>query len=56
MAATDLRGGAALVLAGLFADAPVTVEKCQHIYRGYENLAGDLISLGARIEYRQQIR
>ena len=47
--ASDLRGGAALVLAGLFADEPVTVRGCEYIRRGYENLSGDLRELGARI-------
>ena len=47
--ASDLRGGAALVLAGLFADEPVTVRDCEYIRRGYENLSGDLRELGARI-------
>ena len=47
--AGDLRGGAALVLAGLFADEPVTVKGCSYIRRGYENLPGDLRSLGAKI-------
>lgn len=47
--ATDLRGGAALVVAGLFADSPVKVQECRHIRRGYEDLAGNLRSLGAVI-------
>ncbi len=47
--AGDLRGGAALVLAGLFADEPVTVNGCCYIRRGYEDLPGDLRMLGAEI-------
>ena len=47
--AGDLRGGAALVVAGLFADEPVVVKQCHYIHRGYENLAGDLCRLGAVI-------
>ena len=47
--AGDLRGGAALVVAGLFADEPVEVRQCHYIHRGYENLAGDLCRLGAVI-------
>ena len=47
--AGDLRGGAALVVAGLFADEPVMVRQCHYIHRGYENLAGDLCRLGAVI-------
>lgn len=48
--AGDLRGGAALVLAGLFAEEPVVVKGCSYIRRGYENLTGDLKSLGAKME------
>ncbi len=46
---TDLRGGAALVIAGLAAVEPVIVKHCEYIYRGYENIAGDLKKLGAVI-------
>lgn len=53
--AGDLRGGAALVVAGLFADEPVVVKQCHYIHRGYENLAGDLCRLGAVItEYMEE--
>ena len=45
----DLRGGAALVLAGLTAQGTTTVNKIEHILRGYENLDKKLESLGARI-------
>jgi UDP-N-acetylglucosamine 1-carboxyvinyltransferase len=47
---TDLRGGAALVLAGLQADGITQVENIHHIRRGYSDLAGDLAHLGARIQ------
>ena len=47
--AHDLRGGAAMVLAGLHADGITTVENCAHIDRGYERLEGMLETLGARI-------
>lgn len=47
--AGDLRGGAALMLAGLFADEPVTVTGYEYIRRGYENLPDDLRKLGAQI-------
>ncbi|MBE6939562.1 MAG: UDP-N-acetylglucosamine 1-carboxyvinyltransferase [Ruminococcaceae bacterium] len=45
--ATDLRGGAALVLAGLQAEGTTQVEAIHHIERGYEDLPGDLVQLGA---------
>ncbi len=47
--AEELRGGAALVLAGLGACGETYVENCGHIYRGYENICRDLSELGARI-------
>ena len=46
---TDLRGGAALVLAGLQADGITQVEEIHHIKRGYSDLTGDLARLGAKI-------
>ena len=45
--AGDLRGGAALVLAGLFSDSPVTVNGYEYIQRGYEDLPENLCRLGA---------
>ncbi len=47
--AKELRGGAALVLAGLGAGGETYIENCGHIYRGYENICRDLSELGARI-------
>jgi len=46
---TDLRGGAALVLAGLVADGTTTVTDVHHIDRGYEDFVPKLASLGADI-------
>ena len=47
--ATDLRGGAALAVAGLAAQGITTIQGVHHIRRGYENLPGDLAALGADI-------
>ena len=47
--ATDLRGGASLVLAGLVAKGTTNVENIEYILRGYENLDGKLKNLGAEI-------
>ncbi len=47
--ATDLRAGAALVLAGLAAEGTTVVEKIHHIDRGYEQLEWQLQQLGADI-------
>ena len=50
---TDLRGGAALVLAGLQAEGVTRVSLLEHIDRGYENIERDLTLLGAEIERRE---
>lgn len=47
--ATDLRGGAALVLAALAAHGETTIDEILHIDRGYENLTGKLQALGAQM-------
>ncbi len=47
--AWELRGGAAMILAGLMADGVSTVKGYQYIMRGYENIAKDLTELGARV-------
>ena len=47
--ATDLRAGAALVLAGLIAEGITEVADIYHIDRGYPQIERDLVSLGARI-------
>jgi len=49
VSATDLRAGAALVLAGLAAEAETTVFGLDHLDRGYERLDEKLQRLGARI-------
>jgi UDP-N-acetylglucosamine 1-carboxyvinyltransferase len=48
--AKDLRGGAALVLAGLAAKGTTEVENIYHIERGYEDFDKKLKSLGADID------
>ncbi len=47
--APDIRAGVALVLAGLVAEGQTTVSGAHHIGRGYEDLAGALRSLGAKV-------
>lgn len=49
VSATDLRAGAALVIAGLMAQGKTEISNLFHIDRGYENLQGKLASLGADI-------
>lgn len=48
--ATDLRAGAALILAALAAQGETVIENATHIFRGYENISEKLISLGARVK------
>ena len=48
--ATDLRGGAALVLAGIVAKGETTIENIEYILRGYENLNKKLENLGVNIK------
>jgi UDP-N-acetylglucosamine 1-carboxyvinyltransferase len=47
--ASELRGGAALVIAGLKARGETVIKGCSYIYRGYENICRDLRELGVRI-------
>lgn len=49
VSATDLRAGAALILAGLVADGYSEIYELEHIDRGYENILGKYVSLGADI-------
>lgn len=50
VSAKDLRGGAALILAGLAAQGITEVENTHHIERGYDKIEEKLKSVGARIE------
>lgn len=54
VSATDVRAGAALVLAGLVAEGTTEVYDIDHIDRGYERFEQKLTSLGAKIE-REEI-
>ncbi len=47
---TDLRGGACLILAGLFAKGKTQIDDAEHILRGYENIDKKLSKLGADIK------
>lgn len=48
--ATDLRAGAAMILAGLVAEGTTRIGDLHHIDRGYENIVAKLKNLGANIE------
>lgn len=47
--ATDLRGGASLIIAGLIADGITYIHDIDHILRGYENIINKLTACGAKI-------
>lgn len=48
--ATDLRAGAAMLIAGLTAKGTTEIEEIHHIERGYENIVQKLKNLGANIK------
>ena len=48
--ATDLRGGASMVICGLIANGVTTISNVKHILRGYDNIVGKLRKVGAKIE------
>jgi UDP-N-acetylglucosamine 1-carboxyvinyltransferase len=49
--APDLRGGAALVVAGLVSEGTTVVDGATHILRGYENFEEKLTALGATVAF-----
>jgi len=50
VAIPDIRSGAALVIAAMCAEGTSVLRNSWHVERGYEDLAGKLASVGARIE------
>jgi UDP-N-acetylglucosamine 1-carboxyvinyltransferase len=53
--ATDLRAGAALVIAGLAAQGKTIVEQVHHIDRGYDRIEKLFQSLGASVERQSPV-
>ena len=51
--ATDLRAGAAMVVAGLIAEGETRIADIEHILRGYENIIEKLQNVGAKIEIKE---
>jgi UDP-N-acetylglucosamine 1-carboxyvinyltransferase len=49
--APDLRGGAALVMAGLVSEGTTVVDGATHILRGYEDFEEKLTTLGATVAF-----
>ena len=52
--ASDLRAGAALVIAGIMAEGTTQIYNIEHIDRGYENIEEKFRSLGAKIKRVEQ--
>ena len=53
--ATDLRAGAAMIIAGLMADGTTEITDIYHIDRGYENFEQKFVSLGGNIQRIQVV-
>ncbi len=51
--ATDLRGGAALILAALIAEGTTSIYDINYILRGYENIIHKLSNVGAKIKLEE---
>lgn len=51
--ATDLRAGAAMVVAGLKAEGKTTITNVEHILRGYEQIVEKLTQVGAKISVKE---
>jgi len=54
--APDLRGGAALVMAGLVSEGTTVVDGAAHILRGYEHFEDKLTALGATVAFQAEAR
>ena len=50
VSATDLRGGASLLVAGLIAEGVTTIDNISYILRGYDSIVEKLTKVGAKIE------
>ena len=55
LTASDLRAGAALVVAALMAEGNSVIEKLHHIDRGYENFENKIRLLGGKIERKDEV-
>ena len=51
--ATDLRAGAAMIVAGLRAEGKTTITNVEHILRGYEQIVEKLTEVGAKISIKE---
>ena len=48
--ATDLRGGASMLICGLIAEGTTVIDNIHYILRGYDNIIEKLSNVGAKIE------
>lgn len=48
--ATDLRGGASMLICGLIAEGTTTIDNIKYILRGYDDICSKLSKVGAKIE------
>ncbi|HAZ1042994.1 UDP-N-acetylglucosamine 1-carboxyvinyltransferase [Enterococcus faecium] len=55
VAASDLRAGACLVIAGLLAEGTTTIYNVDYILRGYDHIIEKLTALGASIEMIEEV-
>lgn len=51
VSATDLRGGASMLICGMIASGETVIDNIQYILRGYNDIVGKLTKVGAKIEY-----
>lgn len=51
--ATDLRAGAAMILAGLIANGETKILSIEHVLRGYENIVEKLNNVGAKVRIEE---
>ena len=51
VSATDLRGGASMLICGLIASGETVIDNIEYILRGYNDIVGKLSAVGAKIEF-----
>ena len=51
VSATDLRGGASMLICGLIANGETVIDNIGYILRGYNDIVGKLSKVGAKIEF-----
>ena len=51
VSATDLRGGASMLICGLIAEGETIIDNIEYILRGYNDVVGKLSVVGAKIEF-----